>query len=701
MHPSLLQNISQPSDLKRLNSAQIQQLCGEIRQFLLDSVSKTGGHLASNLGAVELTVALHRIFETPRDAFVFDVGHQCYTHKLLTGRYKRFGTLRQLDGLSGFPNPNESVHDAFIAGHGNTALSVAIGIAWAKKLKGEPGHVVAIIGDGAFTGGMVYEGMNNIGRLDNLMVILNDNKMSISHNVGALAGYLGHLRTTTRYFTAKENVNSFLSGVPLVGTPIKTALQNSKKVVRRAMYHSTIFEDMGFHYFGLIDGHNEPELERILQTVCAQPGPTLLHVVTKKGKGYAPAESNPGNYHGVSKFDLAGIPDPEIAPAESFSNAFGRALSEAGDADDTLCAITAAMKYGTGLQFFSHAHPERFFDVGMAEQHAVTFAAGLASKGMLPVVCIYSTFLQRSYDQIIHDVSLLRENVVFAVDRAGFVPGDGETHQGIYDPAFLSQVGMPIYSPSNYEELRYWLAILLRHEMQGPRAIRYPRGGENTKLAQYPCTKQEYDFLQQLPGAEILLVSYADELEDLLDAADQLNAASQNADVLKLVKLYPFTGELIDAVSKYKIVLFAEECVAAVSIWLTLCSKTAGMAAFCTVLSAQPACPMQPSRRSSNAPVWMLRILCRQSGLPSRKEKTSCENSVGPISCAERTCAEPGARQSFDHGRCGFCQPAKSGQGRRDDQGGRSCRGAWPRYRLCQPRRPEAGKGYEVLPAYP
>ena len=379
MHPSLLQNISQPSDLKRLNSAQIQQLCGEIRQFLLDSVSKTGGHLASNLGAVELTVALHRIFETPRDAFVFDVGHQCYTHKLLTGRYKRFGTLRQLDGLSGFPNPNESVHDAFIAGHGNTALSVAIGIAWAKKLKGEPGHVVAIIGDGAFTGGMVYEGMNNIGKLDNLMVILNDNKMSISHNVGALAGYLGHLRTTTRYFTAKENVNSFLSGVPLVGAPIKTALQNSKKVVRRAMYHSTIFEDMGFHYFGLIDGHNEPELERILQTVCAQPGPTLLHVVTKKGKGYAPAESNPGNYHGVSKFDLAGIPDPEIAPAESFSNAFGRALSEAGDADDTLCAITAAMKYGTGLQFFSHAHPERFFDVGMAEQHAVTFAAGLAS----------------------------------------------------------------------------------------------------------------------------------------------------------------------------------------------------------------------------------------------------------------------------------------------------------------------------------
>ena len=512
---------------------EMEYLAEEIRSFLLKNISKTGGHLASNLGMVELTVALHRVLETPQDKIVFDVGHQCYTHKILTGRRGQFEQLRQLDGISGFPNPNESVHDAFIAGHGNTALSLAIGMAWAKKLHHEAGLVVAVIGDGAFTGGMVYEGMNNIGKLDNLMVILNDNKMSISHNVGALAGYLGHLRTTTRYFTAKENVNSFLSGVPLVGAPIKTALQNSKKVVRRAMYHSTIFEDMGFHYFGLIDGHNEPELERILQTVCAQPGPTLLHVVTKKGKGYAPAESNPGNYHGVSKFDLAGIPDPEIAPAESFSNAFGRALSEAGDADDTLCAITAAMKYGTGLQFFSHAHPERFFDVGMAEQHAVTFAAGLASKGMLPVVCIYSTFLQRSYDQIIHDVSLLRENVVFAVDRAGFVPGDGETHQGIYDPAFLSQVGMPIYSPSNYEELRYWLAILLRHEMQGPRAIRYPRGGESKVLAGYGCTGREYDKLVSLPGAKTALVSYADEVEDALAAAELLAKLKNYSEEMK------------------------------------------------------------------------------------------------------------------------------------------------------------------------
>ena len=297
--------------------------------------------------------------------------------------------------------------------------------------------MIVLIGDGAFTGGMVYEGMNNIGSLDNLLVVLNDNKMSISKNVGALSRYLKRLRTTNRYFDAKENVRSFLDHVPVVGTPLKVTIQNSKAMVRRAMYHSTMFEDMGFHYYGPFDGNNEQEVERILRSIHKQPGPHFLHVVTKKGKGYAPAESNPGNFHGVSKFDLIdSIPDPEVAPKESFSTVFGNLLNQEGAADKTICAITAAMKYGTGLQFFAHTHPERFFDVGMAEQHAVTFAAGLASQGMLPVVCIYSTFLQRSYDQIIHDVNLLNENVVFAIDRAGFVPADGETHQGIFDTGF-------------------------------------------------------------------------------------------------------------------------------------------------------------------------------------------------------------------------------------------------------------------------
>ena len=562
MNSPLLEKISQPSDLKKLSGQQVEQLCADIREFLLENVSKTGGHLASNLGAVELTVALHRVFATPQDEIVFDVGHQCYTHKLLTGRREGFAKLRQLDGLSGFPNPNESEHDAFISGHGNTALSVGIGIAWAKKLRGEPGQVIVLIGDGAFTGGMVYEGMNNIGSLDNLLVVLNDNKMSISKNVGALSRYLKRLRTTNRYFDAKENVRSFLDHVPVVGTPLKVTIQNSKAMVRRAMYHSTMFEDMGFEYIGPVDGHNVEELERTLRSIYQRPGPHFLHVVTKKGKGYQPAEMNPGNYHGVSAFDPDGMPDPEIAPKESFSTVFGKLLVQEGTQNPKLCAITAAMKYGTGLQFFAHRHPQRFFDVGMAEQHAVTFAAGLASQGMLPVVCIYSTFLQRSYDQIIHDVNLLKENVVFAIDRAGFVPADGETHQGIYDAAFLSQMGIPVYAPSNYEELQYWLHYLLQDTVSGPRAIRYPRGGESAKLAQYPCTKREYDFLRETPGAEVLLVSYADELEDLLDAAEQLNATSQDVDILKLVKLYPFTDKLIDTVLKYKIVLFAEECVA-------------------------------------------------------------------------------------------------------------------------------------------
>ena len=562
MESLLLDNIDQPSDLKNLDKEQVNKLCAEIRQFLLRNISRTGGHLASNLGAVELTVALHRVMTTPMDKIVFDVGHQCYTHKLLTGRRSGFAKLRQLDGISGFPNPNESEHDAFIAGHGNTALSLSIGMAWAKKIRHEPGWVVAVIGDGAFTGGMVYEGMNNIGSLDNLLVILNDNKMSISHNVGALARYLTHLRTTTAYFDAKDNVRSFLDSVPVVGAPLKKALTEGKTLLRRAMYHSTMFEDMGFQYIGPVDGHNEEELERTLRTISQRPGPHFLHVVTKKGKGYQPAEMNPGNYHGVSAFDPDGMPDPEVAPKESFSTTFGQALAREAAQNSRICAITAAMKYGTGLQFFSHSAPERFFDVGMAEQHAVTFAAGLASQGMLPVVCIYSTFLQRSYDQILHDVNLLQENVVFAIDRAGFVPADGETHQGVYDPAFLSQVGIPIYSPSNYAELRHWLPVLLGKDQKGPRAIRYPRGGESAVLAAYGCSGKAYDRMHTAPGAQVALVSYADEVEDVLQTAQLLGEENLPCDVYKLVKIFPFTDDLIEEIRRYPVVLFAEECVA-------------------------------------------------------------------------------------------------------------------------------------------
>ena len=558
----LLERINAPGEIKNLPASDMPALCEEIRQFLIKSVSETGGHLSSNLGVVELTVALHRVLDFPQDKLLFDVGHQCYTHKLLTGRREGFAQLRRKNGISGFPSPRESDCDAFIAGHGSAALSTAIGIARAKKLKNEPGKVVVIVGDGAFTGGMVYEGMNNVSKLNNLIVILNDNKMSISKNVGQMANYLTKLRTDPKYSHVKAHMETTLERIPVAGDALVRVLQGGKQLIRRGIYKSTMFEEMGFQYIGPVDGHNVEELERTLRTIRNRQGPHFLHVITKKGKGYQPAEVNPGNYHGVSAFDPDGMPDPEVAPKESFSTVFGNALVTEGDRNPNICAITAAMKYGTGLQFFAHSHPERFFDVGMAEQHAVTFAAGLASQGMLPVVCIYSTFLQRSYDQIIHDVNLLRENVVFAIDRAGFVPADGETHQGIYDPAFLSQLGMPLYAPSNYQELNYWLQQLLSDRFHGPRAIRYPRGGQDAALAEFGCTGEDYDFLRKADDATIVLVSYADELADLLQAERELQQKSIACDVIKAVKLYPFTDKIIADLSKYKIILFAEECIA-------------------------------------------------------------------------------------------------------------------------------------------
>lgn len=560
----LLSSLHLPEDIPGLSLPLKLALAQELRDTIIRVVTKNGGHLAPSLGVVELTIALLSCFDPARDPIVWDVGHQSYPWKLLTGRAERFDTLRRYGGISGFPNRNESPYDYFGVGHASTSISAALGMATARDLRGGKEHVVAVIGDGALSGGMALEALNQAGGMGKrLIVILNDNKMSISKNVGALSRYLSHLRTTSRYYDAKENVRSFLDGVPVIGPPLKSAIQNSKAMVRRAMYHSTMFEDMGFHYYGPFDGNNEPELEGILRDIHRQPGPHFLHVVTKKGKGYAPAESNPGNFHGVSTFDLVNsIPDPEVAPKESFSTVFGNVLNKEGAENQKICAITAAMKYGTGLQFFAHTHPKRFFDVGMAEQHAVTFAAGLASQGMLPVVCIYSTFLQRSYDQIIHDVNLLKENVVLAIDRAGFVPADGETHQGIFDPAFLSQVGIPVYSPSNYAELRHWLPILLSDEMQGPRAIRYPRGGESAALAQFGCSGREYDRLYTAPDAKAVMVSYADEVEDVLTAAKLLGKENVPCDVYRLVKIYPFTPELISEISRYDVVLFAEECVA-------------------------------------------------------------------------------------------------------------------------------------------
>ncbi len=556
----LLEQVASPDDVKKIPENQLEELCAEIRAFLIESVSHTGGHLSSNLGTIELTVALHRVLHTPQDKILFDVGHQCYTHKILTGRWKQFGTLRTIDGISGFPSPKESEHDAFIAGHGNTAISTAIGMARAKKLKGEPGKVVAIVGDGAFTGGMVYEGMNNIDTLNNLVVILNDNKMSISKNVGNMARYLTALRTNPRYFKAKEDVEGFLDSVPLVGQPIKRGVQETKQLLRRYIYNSTMFEEMGFQYVGPLDGHDVLGLASTFSNLQKQTAPLFIHVVTVKGKGFKPAEENPGEFHGVSAFDPEHVLDPDIAPSASFSTEFGQQLVELGKTHENLCAITAAMKYGTGLQFFYREFPKRFFDVGMAEQHAVTFAAGLASQGMLPVVGIYSTFLQRSYDQLIHDVKLMELSVILAVDRAGLVPGDGETHQGIHDVPFLSEIGIPTVCPCNYAELRYWLQKLVE-EWSGPRAIRYARGAEPAALAELGCTGQEFDRLLQQKGAQVALVSYGTLTEEVLKAEKILEQKGIACDVYKLTKLYPLPEGFANELAAHSCILFAEDSI--------------------------------------------------------------------------------------------------------------------------------------------
>lgn len=566
-----LDKIQATGDVKNLPQKELPLLCEDIRSFLIESVSATGGHLSSNLGVVELTVALHRALNLPQDKILFDVGHQCYTHKLLTGRRAGFAQLRQRDGISGFPAPQESECDTFIAGHGSTALSTAIGVARAKKIKGEPGKVVAIIGDGAFTGGMVYEGMNNVSTLNNLIVVLNDNKMSISKNVGQMANYLTKLRTDPKYFHAKARMETALEKIPAVGSDLVKVLQEGKKLIRRGIYHSTMFEEMGFQYIGPVDGHDVLELTRILTNLSEQYSPVFLHIVTRKGKGLKQAEENPGEFHSVSAFDLDHLTNPEMSPKDSFSTRFGTRLAELGADVPNLCAITAAMKYGTGLNFFYHNIPERFFDVGMAEEHAVTFAAGLASQGMLPVVAIYSTFFQRAYDQMIHDVNLMKLNVVFAVDRAGLVPADGETHQGIYDPGYFSQIGIPTFSPSNYAELEYWLEQLIK-TMQGPRAIRYARGEEKPALAALGCTGNPYDFIRRTADACTVLVSYGAESEEILRAADLLEQQGVAADCCKLVQIFPLPEGLCEELSRYQTILFAEEAVTSGGIGQQLCT---------------------------------------------------------------------------------------------------------------------------------
>ena len=559
MKSSILDTICSPQDVKELPFEQLDVLCTQIRERLIQTTAKTGGHLASNLGTVELTVALHRVFDCPDDQIVWDVGHQCYTHKLLTGRREQFSTLRQEGGLSGFPKRKESEYDAFIAGHSSTSISVASGLARAKKLQNDQHHVIAVIGDGAFTSGLAFEGANNAARFgDNLIVILNDNKMSISKNGGSFSKYISKIRARPAYFRTKDRVESICNHLPLIGKPLNQLLVWLKTTMKTVVYGSNWFEDMGFCYLGPIDGHNMETLCDVLQRAKNLHRPVFLHIETQKGKGYSYAEENPGEYHGTSGFDIDTGKSFSSA-STNFSNEFGLYLTELAKRDERICAITAAMKYGTGLNHFSRAFGQqgRFFDVGIAEPHAVTFAGGLAANGMLPVFAVYSSFLQRCYDQIIHDLSIEQQHVVIGIDRAGIVGSDGETHQGLFDVAMLSSVpGITLYSPATYEEMRCSLYKSL-YEHTGVCCVRYPRGGES-KL---PAFDPQVPWAIEPKGAKprLLLVTYGKLSAQAVQAAQTLSQQGVPTAVLKLLRLLPFCEEAVEQAMQAEYVLFAEE----------------------------------------------------------------------------------------------------------------------------------------------
>lgn len=469
---TFLDQINSPADLKEFDRESVEVLADEIRDFLIDNVSECGGHLASNLGVVELTLALHRVFDTPEDKIVWDVGHQSYVHKIITGRKEDFSTLRSPGGLSGFPKREESEYDAFGAGHSSTSISAALGFAEAANLTGSNSYAVAVVGDGAFTGGMIYEALNNCDRTDGikLIIVINENEMSISKNIGSVAESLSKIRNRPGYFKTKSITRGVLNKIPLIGKLTVSLLTKIKKAIKNILYGSNYFEDLGLYYIGPVDGHDISELEDMLSEAKKCDQSVIVHVKTQKGRGYAPAEERPDKYHSLAAKDAE--------PAGGFSKVFGDVLNELADKDNNICAITAAMGRGTGLGLFEKTHPNQFFDVGIAEEHAVTFAAGLSAGGARPVCAIYSTFLQRSYDNIVHDVALQNLPVIFAIDRAGLNQSDGATHHGIFDVAFLSSIpNLTIFTPATYECLER--ALKYAFEMNAPVAIRYPNAVED------------------------------------------------------------------------------------------------------------------------------------------------------------------------------------------------------------------------------
>ncbi|MBR2745666.1 MAG: 1-deoxy-D-xylulose-5-phosphate synthase [Erysipelotrichaceae bacterium] len=558
----LLDRISEPNDIKNLPSDQLDQLAKEIREYLLVVTSRNGGHLASNLGIVEITIALHRFLDFPKDKLVFDVGHQSYVHKILTGRKDAMMSLRQLDGISGFPDPSESDCDSFVAGHASTAVSAALGFAHARELKKTDEKVVAVIGDGSLTGGMAQEALNNASNLNsNMIIVLNDNERSISRNVGGLSNYLGKIRTSKRYLDAKRAVTEGLRKVPAVGEAMISSLRIAKESIKRLVVSGMYFEDLGLTYIGPIDGHDIKQVYEALVNASKIEGPVIIHCLTKKGKGYLPAQQHPALYHGVDPFDIkTGVVNGKKSQ-KSYTDIFSEKIIQLAGNNDRIVAVTAAMPFGTGLYNFKKQYPDRFFDVGIAEEHAITFAAGLAAAGMKPVVALYSTFLQRGYDQLLHDVCMMQLPVVLAVDRAGLVGNDGKTHQGIFDEGFLSTIpGLTVMSPKNGQELEDMLEFAMNYDK--PVVIRYPRGKVSDLLDNYrqPVKLNENEIILQ--GKDICIMAAGTMVSEAYKACVILKDEGYKPTLVNIRFLHDIDRELILQMSEtHSLFVIAEEVV--------------------------------------------------------------------------------------------------------------------------------------------
>lgn len=556
----ILDKINKPNDIKRIDPEEYEQLAQEIRQFLIDSISKTGGHLASNLGVVELTMALHIVFDLPTDKLIWDVGHQSYTHKILTGRKNQFNKLRKYGGMSGFPKRNESDYDAFDTGHSSTSISAGLGYASARNITGEDYHVISVIGDGALTGGMAYEALNNASSLKkNFIIVLNDNSMSISENVGGISRILDDVRSSYSYYDLKEDVKNTLHKLPN-GDALVEKIKKTKSNIKQFIVPGQIFEDMGIQYLGPVDGHNIHKLIKIFNIAKRVDSPVLVHVVTQKGHGYAPAEKNPSRFHGIGPFDIKTGKSLSVGKGESYSAVFSRKICDIAKNDRSVVAITAAMPDGTGLDKFKKWFPDRFFDVGIAEEHAVTFSAGLAAGGMKPVFAVYSSFLQRAFDQILHDVCMQQLHVVFAIDRAGLVGSDGETHQGIFDLSFLSVIpNMTIIAPKNGWELENALEFALKH-FYGPIAIRYPRGCAYTGLSEYvqPIEYGKSELIHE--GSHICLMAVGNMMETALTTGERLKEYNIDATIVNARFVKPIDEDMIcDIADEHELLVTLEE----------------------------------------------------------------------------------------------------------------------------------------------